>query len=154
MLGRFVLVPGPDTTVTLEQRVVAVAIADQVGAVLAEPNRQHPSINKGVLGAAAWCRGTQRKERAMADVVFVAVIFAFLPCAWLYVRGLDRLVRSAEDADQAGEATRDGADNVIALIVSLLVTAYLVAALSSRRSSDVCSLCSPATQAEPSEPEI
>jgi hypothetical protein len=35
VLGRFVLVPQPNTAVTLEQRVVAVAIADQVGAVLA-----------------------------------------------------------------------------------------------------------------------
>ena len=41
VLGRFVLVPEPNTTVTLEQRVVAVAIADQVGAVLADPDRRH-----------------------------------------------------------------------------------------------------------------
>ena len=41
VLGRFVLVPEPDTTVTLEQRVVAVAIADQVGAALADPDRHH-----------------------------------------------------------------------------------------------------------------
>ena len=38
VLGRFVLVPEPDTTVTLEQRVVAIAIADQVGANLADPS--------------------------------------------------------------------------------------------------------------------
>jgi hypothetical protein len=37
VLGRFVLVPNPHTTVTIEQRVVAVAIADQVGAALAAP---------------------------------------------------------------------------------------------------------------------
>jgi hypothetical protein len=36
-LGRFVLEPNPGTGVSLEQRVVAVAIADQVGAVLAAP---------------------------------------------------------------------------------------------------------------------
>jgi hypothetical protein len=42
LLGRFVLVPLPDTTVSLEQRVVAVAIADQVGAALADPDRLHP----------------------------------------------------------------------------------------------------------------
>ena len=66
----------------------------------------------------------------MADVVFVALIIAFFALCALYVRGLDRLVRSAEDADQAGEVDPlMGADNVIALIVSLLVTAYLVAAL-------------------------
>ena len=41
VLGRFVLIPRPDTTVTLEQRVVAVAIADQVGAALADPDRHH-----------------------------------------------------------------------------------------------------------------
>lgn len=36
-LGRFVLKPTPGMGVSLEQRVVAVAIADQVGAVLAAP---------------------------------------------------------------------------------------------------------------------
>ena len=37
-LGRFVLEPTEGATVTLEQRVVAVAIADQVGAALAAPS--------------------------------------------------------------------------------------------------------------------
>jgi K+-sensing histidine kinase KdpD len=37
LLGRFVLEPTPHTGVSLEQRVVAVAIADQVGSVLAAP---------------------------------------------------------------------------------------------------------------------
>jgi Domain of unknown function (DUF4118) len=41
VLGRFVLIPEPSTSVTLEQRVVAVAIADQVGAALADPDRHH-----------------------------------------------------------------------------------------------------------------
>ena len=41
----------------------------------------------------------------MADVIFVAVIVAFFALCVLYVRGLDRLVRSAEDGDQ-GEVTR------------------------------------------------
>jgi hypothetical protein len=36
-LGRFVLDPTPGTSLSLEQRVVAVAVADQVGAVLAAP---------------------------------------------------------------------------------------------------------------------
>jgi hypothetical protein len=36
-LGRFVLEPTPGTGVTLEQRVVAVAIADQAGAAVAAP---------------------------------------------------------------------------------------------------------------------
>ena len=39
----------------------------------------------------------------MADVVFVAVVVVFFAVCVLYVRGLDRLVRSAEDADPAGE---------------------------------------------------
>jgi hypothetical protein len=39
-LGRFVLVPGSRAAVSLEQRVVALAIADQVGAVLAAPQAQ------------------------------------------------------------------------------------------------------------------
>ena len=47
VLGRFVLIPRPDTTVTLEQRVVAVAIADQVGAALADPDRHHtPTVKR------------------------------------------------------------------------------------------------------------
>lgn len=37
-LGRFVLEPTPGVGVSLEQRVVAVAIADQVGAALAAPS--------------------------------------------------------------------------------------------------------------------
>jgi len=36
-VGRFVLVPTPGVGVSLEQRIVAVAIADQVGAALAHP---------------------------------------------------------------------------------------------------------------------
>jgi hypothetical protein len=39
LLGRFVLEPRADVGVSLEQRVVAVALADQVGAVLAAPER-------------------------------------------------------------------------------------------------------------------
>ena len=42
----------------------------------------------------------------MADVIFVAVIVAFFALCVLYVRGLDRLVPSAEDGDQVGEVTR------------------------------------------------
>ena len=49
VLGRFVLVPQPNTVVTLEQRVVAVAIADQVGAALVT-NGTPPAANneKGI----------------------------------------------------------------------------------------------------------
>jgi hypothetical protein len=45
LLGRFVLDPTPGVGVTLEQRVVAVALADQVGAVLAAPERREESTN-------------------------------------------------------------------------------------------------------------
>jgi hypothetical protein len=45
VLGRFVLDPTPGVGVTLEQRVVAVALADQVGAVLAAPERREESSN-------------------------------------------------------------------------------------------------------------
>jgi hypothetical protein len=44
VLGRFVLVPMPGTTVTLEQRIVAVSIADHVGAALSAPESRH-SVN-------------------------------------------------------------------------------------------------------------
>jgi hypothetical protein len=47
LLGRFVLEPTPHSGVSLEQRIVAVAIADQVGAVLASP---HPG-EKGLSHA-------------------------------------------------------------------------------------------------------
>lgn len=40
VLGRFTLEPTPGTGVSLEERVVAVAIADLVGGVLAAPSRQ------------------------------------------------------------------------------------------------------------------
>jgi hypothetical protein len=35
----------------------------------------------------------------MADLVYIAVAVAFFLLCLLYVRGLDRLVQSAEDAD-------------------------------------------------------
>lgn len=43
VVGRFVLEPTPGTGASLEKRVVAVAIADQVGAVLAAPANDHPA---------------------------------------------------------------------------------------------------------------
>jgi K+-sensing histidine kinase KdpD len=43
-VGRFVLVPRPDIGVSLEQRIVAVAVADQVGAVIAT-SRPSSTIN-------------------------------------------------------------------------------------------------------------
>jgi hypothetical protein len=37
VLGRYVLVPTPAEPVSFDKRIVAVALADQVGAVLAAP---------------------------------------------------------------------------------------------------------------------
>jgi hypothetical protein len=39
----------------------------------------------------------------MADVVFIAVALAFFALCALYVRGLDRIVRAAEEADPTEE---------------------------------------------------
>jgi hypothetical protein len=41
----------------------------------------------------------------MADLVFVAITLAFFALCVGYVRGLDRLVRSAEEGEAAAEAT-------------------------------------------------
>ena len=46
-LGRFVLDPTPGVGVSLEQRVVAVALADQVGAALAAPSAVRGSDGRG-----------------------------------------------------------------------------------------------------------
>jgi hypothetical protein len=40
----------------------------------------------------------------MADIVFVAVTLAFFAICVAYVRGLDRIVRGAEEADKVHEA--------------------------------------------------
>ena len=47
LLGRFVLEPTPETGVSLEARVVAVAIADQVGAALATPGATQKGRRRG-----------------------------------------------------------------------------------------------------------
>ena len=39
----------------------------------------------------------------MADIVFIAVAIAFFALCIAYVRGLDRIVRSAEEADAVHE---------------------------------------------------
>jgi hypothetical protein len=44
VLGRFVLEPMPGSGVSLEERVVAVALADQVGAVLAATGSKGPRV--------------------------------------------------------------------------------------------------------------
>jgi hypothetical protein len=40
----------------------------------------------------------------MADVVFIAVAIGFFGLCIAYVRGLDRIVRGAEEADSIHEA--------------------------------------------------
>jgi hypothetical protein len=40
----------------------------------------------------------------VADVAFIAATIAFFALCVVYVRGLDRLVRSAADADDGNEA--------------------------------------------------
>jgi hypothetical protein len=40
----------------------------------------------------------------VADVVFIAAAIAFFALCVAYVRGLDRLVRSAADGDDGNEA--------------------------------------------------
>ena len=42
----------------------------------------------------------------MADVVFILMTLAFFALCIAYVRGLDRMVRSAEEPDSGGESTR------------------------------------------------
>ena len=39
----------------------------------------------------------------MADIVFIAMTLAFFAICVAYVRGLDRLVRSSEEAEAATE---------------------------------------------------
>lgn len=46
-VGRFVLVPEPDVGVTLEQRIVAVALTDQVGAALLTRDPLAPDLGAG-----------------------------------------------------------------------------------------------------------
>lgn len=40
----------------------------------------------------------------MADIVFIAVTLAFFALCAAYVRGLDRIVRAAEEADATHDA--------------------------------------------------
>jgi hypothetical protein len=48
----------------------------------------------------------------IADVVFVGVLLAFFGLSALYVRGLDRLVRSAEEPDAPSAADPGGPEAV------------------------------------------
>ncbi|MGE0795807.1 MAG: hypothetical protein AB7H43_14565 [Acidimicrobiia bacterium] len=41
----------------------------------------------------------------MGDIVFIAVALAFFAVCVAYVRGLDRIVRSSEEAEAANEVT-------------------------------------------------
>ena len=42
--GRFLMAPGPETQSTLDQRLIAVAFADQVGAALASSQPAHRQL--------------------------------------------------------------------------------------------------------------
>lgn len=86
VLGRFVLEPMPGSGVSLEERVVAVALADQVGAVLA---------------------ATGSKGHALADLAFILTALAFFGVCLAYVRGCERLIRVDDDrSETTGEPTR------------------------------------------------
>ena len=39
----------------------------------------------------------------VADIIFIALTLAFFALCVAYVRGLDRIVRAAEEADEAHE---------------------------------------------------
>jgi hypothetical protein len=39
----------------------------------------------------------------MEDIVFIAIVVAFFAVCVAYIRGLDRIVRSGEEADAARE---------------------------------------------------
>ena len=86
----------------------------------------------------------------MGDLLFVAVVVAFFAVTLAYVKGCERIVGPDtplpdEDVDSdprrrrrhrrqrgrpgAGEHGLMGADNVIGLVLAVLLTAYLVAAL-------------------------
>jgi hypothetical protein len=39
----------------------------------------------------------------MEDIVFIAIVVAFFAVCVAYIRGLDRIVRSSEEADAAHE---------------------------------------------------
>jgi hypothetical protein len=41
----------------------------------------------------------------MSDVLFIAILLAFFAVCVAYVRGLDRLVRTSEEAEAANEVT-------------------------------------------------
>ena len=43
--------------------------------------------------------------RAMSDFLFIAIALAFFAVCVAYVRGLDRLVRTSEEAEAAHEVT-------------------------------------------------
>ena len=41
----------------------------------------------------------------VADIIFIALTLAFFALCVAYVRGLDRIVRAAEEADEVHEVT-------------------------------------------------
>ena len=70
--GRLVLAPRPDVGVSLEERIVAIALADQLGAVHRPPTVMH----------------TEQRSELMKDVVLVLALLAFFGVCVLYVRAL------------------------------------------------------------------
>ena len=65
----------------------------------------------------------------MGDIVFVIVTIAFFALCLLYVRGCELLVRSGEESPEGDRGDAVTADNIIGLILAVLLTGYLVAAL-------------------------
>ena len=119
-VGRFVLDPTPEVGVSLEQQVVAVALADQVGAALAAAPQQ-----------------TTPERIPVLDLIFIALIVAFFAVGAAYVRGCARIIGGRPDRNGRPTRITRGtcasavvtADNVIGLVLAVLLTGYLVVAL-------------------------
>ena len=86
-VGRLAMTPDPAAGVSLEERIVAIALADQLGA--AHRRRRQPH--------------QQRSER-MKDVVLVLALIAFFGVCVLYVRACERIMGPDDEVD-AGDAT-------------------------------------------------
>jgi hypothetical protein len=59
----------------------------------------HHGLNSDGIPAAA----DDQETEDMADIVFIAVALAFFALCVAYIRGLDRMVRAAEEADATHE---------------------------------------------------
>ena len=73
----------------------------------------------------------------MADLIYIAVIIAFFALAALFVVACDRIIGADESADTGTREpapldevkSRMSYDNAVALVLAVLVAAYLVYAL-------------------------